>query len=113
MSVGLGMSRLASSITFAVVAVVFAVSTPSIAGPINLITNGSFELGANDPGLGGFAMLGVGSTDLTGWSITQNNIDWDNAFWQAADGTHSLDLNGQSRRWRCLSNNQHRRWSNV
>lgn len=63
-------------------------------GPNNLITNGSFELGANDAAPGGFTMKGVGSSDLTGWSVTQNNIDWDNAFWQAADGTHKLDLNG-------------------
>lgn len=71
-----------------------AVATSAVAGPINLIRNGSFETGVNDAAPGGFTMKYAGSTDLTGWVVTQNNIDWDSAFWQAADGTHSLDLNG-------------------
>lgn len=39
-------------------------------------------------------MEAPGSTDITGWSVVSTNIDWVNGFWQAADGTHSLDLNG-------------------
>ncbi len=80
----------------AIVAIGLAVAcvSPANAGATNLVTNGSFELGNNDAPVGDWTMQGVGSTDLTGWSITQNNIDWGNGFWQAADGTHSLDLNG-------------------
>ena len=89
-----------STIKSGIAAVVFVAGLPTVlgttasAGPINLITNGSFEFGSSDAAPGDWTMQGVGSTDLTGWSVTQNNIDWGNAFWQAADGTHSLDLNG-------------------
>jgi choice-of-anchor C domain-containing protein len=82
-----------AAVTVAGMAVVLG--TPANAGPINLITNGSFEFGLPaGPSPGNWVMLDAGATNITGWTVTQNNIDWGNAFWQAADGTHSLDLNG-------------------
>jgi choice-of-anchor C domain-containing protein len=59
----------------------------------NLLINGSFELG---PDAGQFASLDAGSMALTGWTITRGNIDDIAAFWQAADGQHSLDMNGST-----------------
>ena len=62
----------------------------------NLIQNGSFETAtvtpSNPPG---FLTLNVGSTAITGWTVTQGTIDYvDTANWQAADGNRSLDLDG-------------------
>jgi choice-of-anchor C domain-containing protein len=57
-------------------------------------TNGSFELGSTDPGL--FQTLGVGSTAITGWEVIGSNIDYIGSFWQASDGSRSLDLNGSN-----------------
>jgi len=73
-----------------------ATSSPVQATALNLISNGSFEEYAvlGDAPSGGFWTLDVGSPALPDWSIVQSNIDWDNGFWQAAEGTHSLDLNG-------------------
>jgi choice-of-anchor C domain-containing protein len=60
----------------------------------NLVTNGSFEAGSPQPGNGGFATLGAGSTAMAGWTVTGDSVDWINGYWQASDGTHSVDLNG-------------------
>ena len=57
-------------------------------------TNGSFELGSVDPGV--YQTLGVGSTAITGWEVIGSNIDYVGSFWQASDGSRSLDLNGNS-----------------
>ena len=55
----------------------------------NLLVNGSFESGIewqdNVP---------VGSTGITGWTVTRANIDLVDGYWQASHGTRSLDLNG-------------------
>lgn len=56
-------------------------------------TNGSFELGS-DPGL--YQPLGVGSTAIPGWEVIGSNIDYVGSFWQASDGSRSLDLNGNN-----------------
>ncbi|MBL8699595.1 MAG: choice-of-anchor C family protein [Alphaproteobacteria bacterium] len=66
------------------------------AAQANMITNGSFESGSPQPGVGSFATIGTGGTALSGWSVAAGNIDWINAFWQASDGTHSVDLNGNA-----------------
>jgi len=60
----------------------------------NLVSNGSFELGSPGPGPGGFSTLGGGSTAMSGWTVTGASVDWINGYWQASDGTHSVDLNG-------------------
>jgi choice-of-anchor C domain-containing protein len=57
-------------------------------------TNGSFELGSVDPGM--YQTLGVGSTAITGWEVIGSNIDYVGSFWQASDGSRSLDLNGNN-----------------
>lgn len=56
------------------------------------LTNGSFELGA-DPG--SFTTLNPGSTNITGWTIT-GQIDYIGSYWQASDGSRSIDLSGNA-----------------
>jgi len=56
------------------------------------VTNGSFETGTHSGAP--FDTLSVGSTNLTGWTITSGTIDWVNSYWQAKDGSKSLDLSG-------------------
>ncbi|SNS44116.1 choice-of-anchor C domain-containing protein [Sphingomonas laterariae] len=58
------------------------------------IINGSFELGTPQPASGTFNTLGAGSTAITGWTVVSGSIDWINGYWQAQDGTHSVDLAG-------------------
>jgi choice-of-anchor C domain-containing protein len=58
--------------------------------------NGSFEISTCDPLAGSFNTQGAGSTCLTAWTVTQNNVDYINGYWQASDGTHSIDLNGNT-----------------
>jgi choice-of-anchor C domain-containing protein len=55
------------------------------------IVNGSFEQGANP---GSFSMLYAGSTDLTGWSIDVESVDYIGGYWQASHGVRSLDMSG-------------------
>lgn len=80
--------------TFTVAAVLTAGATSASAA--NLITNGSFETGVGDAGLGGFTTLGAGSTNMTGWTVASGSVDWINGYWMADDGTHSVDMNGNS-----------------
>ena len=67
----------------------------SIAGAANAATiiNGSFEIGPNP---GSFATLGTGNTGITGWTVTNGSIDYIGSYWQAQDGTRSIDLAGSS-----------------
>jgi choice-of-anchor C domain-containing protein len=65
-------------------------ASPASAG-VNILTNGSFELGTY-PG-GAFAELGAGATNISGWSIGGGGVDWIGSYWQPADGARSLDLN--------------------
>jgi choice-of-anchor C domain-containing protein len=59
----------------------------------NLITNGSFENG-NYTGPDSFQTLGVGSTVITGWTVTSGSIDWIKNYWEPSEGNKSLDLAG-------------------
>lgn len=59
----------------------------------NLITNGSFESGSF-PGSTPFVTVGPGSDIIDGWSVIDGSIDWINTYWQASDGTKSIDLAG-------------------
>jgi choice-of-anchor C domain-containing protein len=74
--------------------VCFAVTPASAA----LFQNGSFE---NDPSLpvGGFSTLSSGSTVITGWTVGGFGIDWVGSYWQASQGTRSIDLSGSSLGW--------------
>jgi choice-of-anchor C domain-containing protein len=56
------------------------------------LTNGSFELGT-DPGA--YKTLNPGATDIFGWTIT-GQLDYIGTYWQASDGSRSLDLSGLS-----------------
>ena len=72
------------------------------AAQANLLTNGSFENGnfngcANPDGCGDNTMsLPVGSTAITGWTVTNGSLAWigpDNPFGlTAANGSYFLDL---------------------
>ena len=57
----------------------------------NLLVNGSFETG---PVAGSFINLPGGNTSITGWTVTGEGIDYIGTLWVAANGTHSLDLDG-------------------
>ncbi len=59
----------------------------------NLITNGSFEEPVS-PSIDPFVTLFSVSTDISGWTVGTGSIDWIGTYWQAAEGSRSLDLNG-------------------
>jgi choice-of-anchor C domain-containing protein len=61
-------------------------------------SNGSFETSGPgcDPVPGAFNTFAAGNPCINGWSISGGNIDYINGFWTAADGTHSLDMNGDT-----------------
>lgn len=56
----------------------------------NLIVNGSFETGTL-PTLA-YATLAAASSNITGWTIGGHGIDYIGTYWQAADGSRSVDL---------------------
>jgi choice-of-anchor C domain-containing protein len=58
----------------------------------NLLVNGSFELGS-DPG-SGVIRCNPGQSCITGWTVTRGQIDYVGSYWQAADGTRTVSLNG-------------------
>jgi choice-of-anchor C domain-containing protein len=66
----------------------------------NLVTNGSFEYaspGSLQPPDNSFSTIGVGSTAMAGWTVTNLNVDWiGSGFWQASDGSRSVDMNGDA-----------------
>jgi choice-of-anchor C domain-containing protein len=70
-----------------------AIALASISAKANLITNGSFEQGPNP---GSFTNLALGSTAITGWTVSLGNIDYVGSLWAAADGSRSLDLEGSA-----------------
>lgn len=63
---------------------------PAAAAPF---TNGSFELGSVNPG-SGWNTLASGNPAITGWEIFDGTIDYIGTYWQAANGSRSVDLNG-------------------
>jgi choice-of-anchor C domain-containing protein len=52
-------------------------------------TNGSFEIGTAP---GSFTQLGAGSNNITGWIVGGGGVDYIGSYWQAGDGTRSVDL---------------------
>jgi choice-of-anchor C domain-containing protein len=57
-----------------------------------VLQNGSFEVGI-DPG--GFTTLNAGdNTSITGWTVGVGSVDYIGSYWQAAEGSRSLDLSG-------------------
>jgi choice-of-anchor C domain-containing protein len=59
----------------------------------NLLTNGSFEAGT---GGSPFTTKGVGSPDITGWSIDGGTVDYIDGYWAASDGVRSIDIAGDA-----------------
>jgi len=57
----------------------------------NLLVNGSFEQGTPT---GAFTTLHLNSTAITGWTVTDENIDIVGTYWQQKSGTRSIDLDG-------------------
>lgn len=55
------------------------------------VTDGSFESGTAPNG--SFATYGPGST-FGGWTVGTGSIDLIDGYWQAKDGTQSVDMNG-------------------
>jgi choice-of-anchor C domain-containing protein len=71
---------------------VLAVVAASRTADANLISNGSFEQGI-DPGV--FTTVFAGdSTSITDWAVTSGSVDYIGTYWQAADGSRSLDMSG-------------------
>jgi choice-of-anchor C domain-containing protein len=60
------------------------------------VVNGSFELGSPSDGRQGLTTVSSGSTNITGWTVGGNGIDWIGPYWQAASGTKSIDLSALS-----------------
>jgi len=56
------------------------------------LVNHSYEVGPNTGT--GWTRVHTGSTVLNGWTVDKGNIDHVGGQWQAADGTKSIDLNG-------------------
>ena len=56
--------------------------------------NGSFELGSytSNP----FDTLAAGNTNITGWTINSGSVDWIGNYWDASEGSRSLDMSGLS-----------------
>jgi choice-of-anchor C domain-containing protein len=75
----------------AVASLALAGSSLAFAG----IGNGSFENGTITPTYAGydFQRLSAGDTQLAPWSVT-GSVDWIGTYWQAKDGTQSVDLDG-------------------
>ena len=59
------------------------------------VTNGSFESGVafSDPFI---TLNATDSTSITGWTVSAGSIDYIGSYWQPADGSRSLDMNGLS-----------------
>ena len=60
----------------------------------SLVTNGGFEsntVTVTDP----FTTV-TGGTDIGGWTVTGDSVDIIGNYWQAAEGSHSVDLSGNA-----------------
>jgi choice-of-anchor C domain-containing protein len=58
--------------------------------PTNLIANGSFE---NPPGINPYQVFDS-SNPMPGWTIENGTVEIVGPYWQATEGSQSLDLNG-------------------
>ena len=73
---------------------VAALALPAVAhaGPF---INGSFENASVNPG-SGFTNLAGGSTAITGWTVGGDSIDYIGGYWNAQNGSRSIDLSGNA-----------------
>ena len=81
-----------SSIVSAAIALVASLSLAGSAFAFTGVSNGSFESGTSTANP--FDTLPAGSTAITDWTIDSGSIDWIGSYWQAAEGSRSIDLNG-------------------
>ena len=58
------------------------------------VVNGSFEDGVYSGGAGRHTLT-AGATALTGWTIA-GSVGWIGTYWQPADGSKSIDVNGDA-----------------
>ena len=70
-------------------AVAAAVALSGAAANAVTLINGSFESGTTP---GSFITLGHNSTDIEGWIVKGNGVDYVGSYWEAADGDRSVDL---------------------
>ena len=89
---GIGVRAMRTRIFAAAMAASLCFAAYPAVAAVNLINNGSFELGSfdNQP----FDDLTAGSTAITAWTIGGDSVDWIGSYWQPADGSRSLDLSG-------------------
>jgi choice-of-anchor C domain-containing protein len=75
-----------------ILALACAIAFPATAyaGPF---INGSFESGTN-PGI--FTPLAAGSTAITGWTVGGDSVDYIGTYWNAQNGSRSVDLSGNA-----------------
>lgn len=75
--------------------IVVLIGLSSSAHATNLLTNGGFEdlQGAYNPGAA-FVTLAAPSNAIPGWTVQSGSVDWIESYWQASQGTKSLDLAG-------------------
>jgi choice-of-anchor C domain-containing protein len=64
----------------------------------NIVINGSFESGT-DPnvgngGIGFITLTAPDAADLPGWTVTGGSVDYIGNYWQAGEGSRSLDMSG-------------------
>ncbi len=84
--------KILGTVTLAVFILASIAIGASITSAALVGTNGGFEIGT-DPGV--FSTLtATNNTDITGWTVGSGEIDYIGSYWQASDGTRSLDLNG-------------------
>lgn len=58
----------------------------------SLVWNGSFEqMGTGEPYR---TLYGGEPSPIPGWRVSWGSVDWVGSYWDAADGEHSVDLNG-------------------
>lgn len=83
---------MASSLKLALLAGA-AVLASGVAHAAVSVVNGSFETGPNPSG---FTTLLGGNTSITGWTVTGGSIDYIGSYWQASNGSRSIDMNGNA-----------------
>jgi len=60
----------------------------------NLIQNGSFEFGTYNSSDSFVTLPGSGESFIDNWDVIGGSIDWIGSYWQASDGSKSIDLAG-------------------
>ena len=88
-------ASVATPLLLAVMVVLLGTLVQPCQAGTNLLVNGSFETATIDPAPL-FTELNAGSTVITGWVVSQGQIDYynSNPLWFASAGSRSVDLEG-------------------